>query len=258
MNDRPSHDLTCHAFVNQQGEGGNPCHLSIYISKPSTELKSLYQSTHCHVWPVSTDTLIVECHNQTRKIQCCGHGLLSAASYWLEEHTIKKLTLTMSDAEIVAVKENDKTWLRFQTLETTKCTAPRWCKQVLGVEPIKAATAGDDNGYLILQYPDNFMLSSISAPGKDLQRHTQRAIIACCISKDNNADINLRYFAPQYGTNEDTATGSAMRAIADYWSPRYQALSAVQCGPNNQKGYLFSRLTNNHIEIGGYCRLEGY
>lgn len=228
----------------------------MYDSEPGSQLKRLHQATHCHFWPVSTDTLIVECYNGEKKIQCCGHGLLSVASYWMKEHSTNELTLKMSDTEIKAFKENDKTWLRFQALKTTACATPHWCEKILGAKPIKAATAGNEDGYLILQYPDNFTLSAISPPGKKLELHTQRAIIVCCGAKENSVDINFRYFAPQYGVDEDIATGSAMRVLADYWSSHYASLSAIQCGSN--EGYLFSRITNNLIEIGGYCRVENH
>jgi predicted PhzF superfamily epimerase YddE/YHI9 len=50
---------------------------------------------------------------------------------------------------------------------------------------------------------------------------------------------------------EDTATGSAMRILADYWSPRFTSLTAVQC--SSEGGLLLAILAPDHVEIGGHC-----
>ena len=61
----------------------------------------------------------------------------------------------------------------------------------------------------------------------------------------------MRYFAPQYGVEEDIATGSAMRVLAQYWSSRFKQLTVYQCSP--QGGLLLSRHTATHVEVGGRC-----
>lgn len=49
---------------------------------------------------------------------------------------------------------------------------------------------------------------------------TRRALIAVAPSKTPSYDYALRYFAPQYGQNEDQATGSAHAQAAVYWQKR--------------------------------------
>jgi predicted PhzF superfamily epimerase YddE/YHI9 len=65
--------------------------------------------------------------------------------------------------------------------------------------------------------------------------------------------IQLRYFAPQYGVPEDTATGSALRVLAEYWSPRFTRLTAEQCSPAG--GLLLAQWTPDHIDVGGRCSM---
>jgi len=70
---------------------------------------------------------------------------------------------------------------------------------------------------------DDFDLKHIAPPDNGLSNWPQRAIICTAAQPSTGTDaITLRYFAPQYGVVEDTATGSAMRVLADYWSHRGQ------------------------------------
>jgi predicted PhzF superfamily epimerase YddE/YHI9 len=84
-----------------------------------------------------------------------------------------------------------------------------------------------------------------------LTRYTLRAIIACSWSGDKPGVIRFRYFAPQYGVAEDSATGSAMRILLDYCQQNYQLeyLEAFQCSPAG--GVLFARAVADRIAVGG-------
>ena len=115
-----------------------------------------------------------------------------------------------------------------------------------------AALAGSAQGYLVLQWPDDFDLKQLRRPTSILSKQTERALICTAAHPGmGEGEIQLRYFAPQYGVEEDSATGSAMRVLADYWYPRFSQLTAYQCSAGG--GLLLSRRTATHVEVGGYC-----
>lgn len=147
------------------------------------------------------------------------------------------------------------TWLSFDTLTTHRCPLPNWIDQVFpGQEvPIAAATAGGEQGYLVLQWPDAFSLSQLSQALALVTEYTQRALI-CTAAQPDQGDgaIELRYFAPQHGVIEDLATGSAMRVLSHFWSSRFQQLTAWQCSAAGAE--LFANFKGQHIEIGGRCQ----
>ncbi|MCB1704043.1 MAG: PhzF family phenazine biosynthesis protein [Halioglobus sp.] len=185
-------------------------------------------------------------------IQCCGHGLLAAAHSWQRRLQRDRLPLVMNGSVVPSWREGDLTWLRFASLRTRACVLPDWLSQLFpGSPPLAAATAGGEQGYLVLQWPDDFALQRLLPP-VDAGDYTGRALICTAAQPQwGAAAVQLRYFAPQYGVVEDAATGSAMRVLAHYWSPRHSHLTAHQA--SQAGGLLLSRYQSSHVEVGGRC-----
>ena len=145
---------------------------------------------------------------------------------------------------------------------TSNCALPQWLDEYFADPPRYAAVAGDGRGYLVLQWPDDYPLQTLAVPDADLRNETGRAIIATAarqkLKSPGNEDICYRYFAPQHGVAEDTATGSAMRILADYWDQRegMQSLVAFQCSTGG--GMLYSTLDHEMVNVGGRVESAGH
>lgn len=255
------------AFVSPAGDsqqrrkgGGNPCLLFMLANAPGDSAQSGTGLTVCQSWPAShsnVPVIAVSCYTADgRAIQCCGHGLLAAAYSWQQRLQCSEVPLLTNNSLVPSWSEQQTIWLRFERLPTSVCTIPDWVMQVFSgqSQPIAAAVCGNEQGYLVLQWPDEFDLYRISQPADCLSGWTQRALI-CTSAHPSLADdaIQLRYFAPQYGVREDVATGSALRVLADYWSRRFAKLTARQCSPAG--GLLLARYSPDHIEVGGRCTI---
>lgn len=243
--------------AQRDAASGNPCLLTALKQAPSALPLHNIVATQCQSWPIqkSAETVIaVRCYHNGHLIQCCGHGLLSAAYYWQQQLGRAELTLQMNNSTVKSWRNDELTWLSFNTLTTYSCDIPTWVEQVFPgqIKPLAAATAGDEQGYLVLQWPDEFSLAQLPLPLDCLVQHSQRALICTAAqpAAGENA-IELRYFAPQHGVSEDIATGSAMRILSHYWSPRFDHLAARQCSPVG--GQLFANFKGTQIEIGGLC-----
>lgn len=243
---------------------GSICYLYTHQQQP----KSIHpenQSTSCISWlDLEQNLTVVKCFNHGKPIVCCGHGLLSAAYYWMSKQGVSKINLQMNGAQIQAYFEKDKVWLSFEPITTTQTAVPPWLAELIdNHQAMAAATAANDNGYLIIQWADNYPLESLSRPGKALAEFTQRALIYTAkhpaqTPAQSEVFIQFRYFAPQYGVDEDTATGSAMRVLIDYWATALKqplSLTAIQVSVN--KGLLMARLRDKKVEVGGYCSQIG-
>lgn len=187
-------------------------------------------------------------------IECCGHGLLAAAHGWHRRLDCDSLTLLMHSSRVASRRRGDYTWLRFGSVATEPCPVPDWLPGVFpGRQAEAAATCGGERGYLVLRWPDNVDLYDLEPAIDRIATHTRRALV-CTAAQPREGDgaIRLRYFAPQYGVDEDDATGSAMRVLAAYWSSRFVRLSARQCSPGG--GELLSNWSAGHIDVGGRCR----
>lgn len=246
--DTPSPALgnACSLFILDDAQTAAP------VNQGSLKYNDHRNDTQCYSWPLAQDTLqrySVQCYMNQTPIRCCGHGLLSAAHHWLTNS--KTIELVMHDSEIRAYRDDTIIWLQFPRVRAIACERPGWIENIFSGQPvIAAAAAGDENGYLVLQWPDNFDLQTLSPPAASLSSDTQRAIICTCRCKPTDIDdVQFRYFAPQYGVNEDTATGSAMRILVDFW--QQSELRALQV--SSQKGLLFGRLKNETVEVGGHC-----
>lgn len=270
------------AFANHRlGLRGNACVLRALTSSPAQIPDFPNRTTGCLTWPdAQQGSFAVQCYNSQQLIQCCGHGLLMAADYWLQETGYQSLSLNMNGSKIKASLELDadsgdsqqsKICLHFSDISITPVAVPDWLKEELGLAgglwPIAAAHIGDDQGYLVLQFADNTDLKTLPAPQLSVASYSQRAIIytsALSNSEQTNSEqssceqlniseghINLRYFAPQYGVAEDVATGSAMRVLARYWADRFTSLHGFQ--QSSVGGELFSTIDEKGIVVKGYC-----
>ena len=163
--------------------------------------------------------------------------------------------LIMGRSEIPCRQANGLYWLGFARVRCRGSELPAWALSQFGAEPMAAALAGPEDGYLILHWPDNFQLKRLRVPTAAVGASTRRAVIVTCRDTDAATDtIHLRYFAPQYGIVEDSATGSAMRILADYWAQTcgLEGLHGRQDSPRG--GELFSRLEGEIAWVGGRIR----
>ena len=161
----------------------------------------------------------------------------------------------MGDIEISCAKRDGIDWVSFPTLTILECAMPDWAAHLVGAIPEHAAEAGPADGYLVLAVPAECDVATLPAPGDSLEDHTRRSLIVTRQVSAETAlcgeEIQYRYFAPQHGVPEDTATGSAMRVVAAYWQSRGAGdeLRALQCSADG--GWLQSRITNDRTWIGG-------
>lgn len=206
--------------------------------------------TRCYLQPLSGVVWEAHCISpEGLPIQCCGHGLLAGAAIAMGER--HQAVLINQGLPIYAHRDPSLFWLRFPRLHAVSCPIPDWSRDFFQEPPIRAAIAGGSDGYWILQWPDDFPLQTLQLSEPGLTALTSRALIVTVAARHGkaacNETIRYRYFAPQYNSREDPATGSAMRVLADYWGHRQ--MTALQCSPGG--GVLYSRLTPRRAMVGG-------
>jgi predicted PhzF superfamily epimerase YddE/YHI9 len=255
---RPTQQLR--AFTGDPNHGatapvrGNPCLIHLTDAAPAHPPVPA-TITQCVTWPGQAGIAHVRCWTPTSKeIQLCGHGLLCCASYW-QDQPERRPVLVMNGLEVHCEQHGGFYWLALPTIETHEIPVPDWASTLLGAAPEYAAEAGPADGYLVLAMEADCDIASLAAPGDALATHTGRSLI---VTRRVSAETSLcgetiqyRYFAPQHGVPEDTATGSAMRVVAAYWQARGAGseLQALQRSAGG--GWLQSRVENDRTWIGG-------
>jgi predicted PhzF superfamily epimerase YddE/YHI9 len=230
---------------------GNPCTVSLAVAPPDAPPEDPIHIP-CASWRIADDRAGVRCWALNgQAITLCGHGLLCTGAAWMRSHAAVS-ELEMNGLTVAFYAEDDLAWIGLPPIDCSAVPVPAWVRDFFPAPPWRAAIAGDDNGYLILEWPAGFDLASLPVPDYGLRRRTSRSLIVSCIDQsDPTIDIQLRYFAPQHGVPEDTATGSAMRVLATYWRNREldDGLRAYQCSPYG--GILRSRIRGELTWVGG-------
>jgi predicted PhzF superfamily epimerase YddE/YHI9 len=171
-----------------------------------------------------------------RRIQFCGLGALAAARVAFDQQATEANVLEFANAEQSwqsSAEDSDIT-LIYKSPSPTNCAVPAYAAPVLGVQPLAAAEIGGSAGYVVLELADAAVLQALQPDFSALTAATERAVIVT--AKAEHADgpgIVFRYFAPQYGSPEDAATGSAAVQLAAFWSSRLglERFTAVQLSP---------------------------
>jgi predicted PhzF superfamily epimerase YddE/YHI9 len=153
---------------------------------------------------------------------------------------------------VTATLDGTLTWLALTRPRCRHEPLSAFARGVCPGEPaIDAATAGGADGYRILSWPDGTDLHRLRPDVSTIRDFDGRALI---ITADRGEGrVALRYFAPQYGNDEDAATGSACVVLADYWQRRRRG-DRWRMLQQSAAGALFHvRAGGEHVHIGAIC-----
>lgn len=193
-----------------------------------------------------------------RRIEWCGSGILAAA------RVLENLAPT---ADAIQTRCSRFPLIRYRGLwgfsaETAFSWRPArhrtlW-RHLFGRSLINALESPATTGYSLIELADELAVSRWQPKLRHLQRYTQRALIVTAKAHCNSRqDYVMRYFAPQYGNNEDSATGSANALLIPYWAHRLQRswLRGRQLSASGGQFYGRS-LGRNQTVLFGKTRLE--
>ena len=175
--------------------------------------------------------------NQTSEIKRCGHGTLAAANFLIKYFGYcPEVFTSMSNERFTIRVKKQRAQLLLKSIEPKKSELAKGELKSVFSSAIKAAySTGDKNGYTVVLFNEEFNkefnkefskefskdvekddLKSLHVDFKALSKLHKNAVIALSIKNmdKKNAIAHFRYFAPQFGVNEDSATGSAVSVIA--------------------------------------------
>lgn len=209
----------------------------------------------------------VQCFNGHSAIQCCGHGMIAAAKSIFDSTGLSQININQS---IKATQDKDANAknnisLSLPRLASQQVEIPNWTKQLLhyqaqNITPSDVAQSEKSDGYLLLELAATITLKQFSAMTIDEElicKQTQRAVVVILFDK-NKDHLYLRYFAPQYGVTEDSATGSVMRFVADFIAKKYHSkqYEVTQCSQSG--GYMHLTCHDSNVVITSHVKVEPY
>ena len=245
------------AFYAEAAEG-NPCGLRALSTALPDQLPA-GSTTRCLTRDLGERQAEVRCFSdQGRPIECCGHGLLCSAAFWRARWGCDGV-LVNGATDIPFRQEGALIWLQFPYPDLTPSALPQGIDRLLPGAALSCDRVGGASGYLLVELQSSDELAAMIPPGEALKPLTDRALLVYVRCAQNNATPTpycFRYFAPQYGSAEDTATGSAMRLITASAGTRYtdHEIMAAQLSPGG--GLLYGAVEGDTVWVGGQVQKE--
>lgn len=259
-------------FANNKGAQGNLSAV-VTLKKNISDLnKLLYTAnkiykdkniaTTCFIVKVDSEHFDVRCFNAESEIQCCGHGMIAAAKTVFDNSKVSNIVLNKN---VFAVKKENEIGLCLSRIPAIVCEIPDWANKSMAFNagimlPNKAAISEEIEGYLLFEFNPNLSLDVFSSLLLDLNtvcERTKRAIVIIQFD-EKNRHLYTRYFAPQYGVKEDSATGSVMRFVADYIMQTYNIAEyqVKQC--SKEGGFMKVKCRDKDVLITANATTESF
>lgn len=184
-----------------------------------------------------------------REVDLCGHATLAAAHvlFGILGYPGEIISFATRSGELRVERDGDRLAMDFPAVPCGPCTPPQALIEGLGRRPERVFAATD---YMAVFDSED----TVRALAPDLARLgalDRRGVIVTAPGRA--VDFVSRFFAPNYGIDEDPVTGSAHCALAPYWAERLgrQQLWARQVSPRG--GDVHCRLTGERVVLSGHA-----
>ena len=189
------------------------------------------------------------------EVDLCGHATVASA-YVLFNHLrpdLKRVTFGSKSGPLPVSAENGRIVLDFPALPAKPVLEPAGLAAALGAAPIATLEAsallaifGSEADVRALK-PDPRAVAAV---------HWHGVIVT---APGDEVDFVSRFFAPNYGLDEDPVTGSAHCTLAPYWAERLRKTRLHALQVSKRGGELWCEVAGDRVRIGGKAApyLEG-
>lgn len=195
----------------------------------------------------------VDYTNYGQPVRRCGSGSLAVAAFVNEYFAFTNPLLLQARSGNVEIGFDQLSAYYVDTpLRQQPLSQPNPWPHIISQAIVDGCYCGDRDSYVLLE---------VDAPLRQIRPHlralcqlSRRALIV--VRRVTPNKVELRYFAPQYGPAEDTATGSASVQVAAYLYQRYSITGACiqQCSPGG--GVIDTEYHGRHVRIRGRTTLS--
>lgn len=191
----------------------------------------------------------------TKEVNLCGHATLASAYVIFHYLEYKKETIEFnSKSGLLKVTQSDELiTMDFPSEIPVVCKIPQAVIDAFDVEPKEVLKCVD---YIVV-FENGVDITKIQPKLEELKKLDLRGV--CITTVDNEYDFVSRFFAPNYGIDEDSVTGSAYTQLTPYWAKRLKKQSFTSKQLSSRGGELSCRLESDRVFISGYgvCYMIG-
>lgn len=157
------------------------------------------------------------------EVALCGHATLASAHVLLKHEGVKsnQIDFVTRQSGTLSVKKasNEKLSMSFPSIALKQSTDRDLVACAIGATPHTLLTGHyteDEFDYVaVFNSPDE--VASIESDKAAFVRLKSRGVIVTSSCESSERDFVSRYFAPNFGIDEDPVTGSAHCLLAPYW-----------------------------------------
>ncbi|MFQ5584124.1 MAG: PhzF family phenazine biosynthesis protein [Calditrichia bacterium] len=162
------------------------------------------------------DVYLIRWFTPVAEVDLCGHATLASAHAVFKylDPSARKITFNSNSGPLVVERENNLLKMEFPSNMPESCETPPELVAGLGLTP-QGVWRSDD--YLVL-YPDEETIGSIRPDFQQLKKVGLRGVIITAPGR--SVDFVSRFFAPNYGIDEDPVTGSAHTILTPFWAEK--------------------------------------
>lgn len=197
------------------------------------------------------ETFNIRWFTPTNEVDLCGHATLASAFVIFEYLNYQKNEIVFnSKSGVLKVKKFDDFYqLDFPTQKIEKIDTPIKLVEAFGKTPKECYLSMD----IIVIYDDEKDVLN-AQPNLEILKTIEldhRGIIIT--AKSQKYDFICRFFAPNYGVDEDPVTGSAFTQLVPYWKMVMNKDSFISKQVSQRGGDLFCKYENSRVKISGYA-----
>ncbi|MBS4027384.1 MAG: PhzF family phenazine biosynthesis protein [Ignavibacteriales bacterium] len=187
----------------------------------------------------------------TMEVELCGHATLASAHIlWEEEHLqlSEKAIFHTQSGLLTAMKNGVWIELDFPALENEELLS---FPELASALRTKAIYIGKSVFDYIVEVESEEVVRNLKPDFVSLGKIPGRGAIVTATSDTNEYDFVSRYFAPQYGIDEDPVTGSAHCCLAVYWKNKLHKTEMIGYQASSRGGIVKVNVDGNRVKLSG-------
>lgn len=187
----------------------------------------------------------------TVEVDLCGHATLAAAHvlFHHQHYPGSEVRFHSRSGVLPVRKHGDVLTLDFPADKFHATEVLPAFTDALKMKPVEAYKGLSD---YMLVFEDESRIRGLKPDFRILSNLESRGVIVT--AKGSESDFVSRYFAPQFGIDEDPVTGSAHTTLTPYWAGVLgkNELTAIQL--SSRRGYLQCKYLGERVEISGKAK----
>lgn len=203
----------------------------------------------------NADTYDLRWFTPTKEVNLCGHATLASAYVLFNflGYEKEKIVFDTKSGQLSVEKLDSLMKMDFPVQIPVKCETPQLIVDAFNEIPLEVLKGED---YIVV-YKDGTDLSKFTPNLEVLKKLDLRGV--CITTRDKSYDFVSRFFAPNYGIDEDSVTGSAYTQLTPYWAGKLDKKRFYSKQLSPRGGELQCELNGNRVYIFGnaVCTIVG-